>query len=160
MRYTYSVVTLAISQKINSLVRLCEDNLGTVSSLRDAPVSKTIVCRKGVPQNALEPGMLVRQFGYRTLRVRAVPNSKGRDSRRLPSDKRACYTARGLGACRGFHSSDLETAHRWAADRPPVSCASPRHTALCTARGEEDAAVTLSEQPTTNFLLFPLRTIS
>lgn len=129
MRYTYFCkVTLAKSQNINSVVCQCEENHRPQPSFRDALVSMTTVCRRGVPQNTWELGLLVKTVWLTNIN-RAVPNSKGQYSTQRLEDKHVCYTAHDLEAYRGFHSSSLETVHHWAADRPPVLSASLHHIA-------------------------------
>lgn len=71
----------------------------------------------------------VRWFGYQTVRVRSVPNSKGQNSMQHLEDKHVCYNVHDLKAYQEFHSSDLETVHHWAADRPPVLFVDLHHIA-------------------------------
>lgn len=61
MRYTYVCkVTLAKSQNINAVMCRYEENHGPEPRFRNALVSRTTVCRQGVPQNTLELGLLVK----------------------------------------------------------------------------------------------------
>lgn len=73
-------------------------------------------------------------------------------------DKRAGYTAPGPEACPEFRSSDLESAPRWAADRPPAWFAGLRHRAWNTAQRQREAQLVV--WTANGKLSFPIRNFS